>query len=251
MRARARRLPARGWHPFVRRARLALCLVAAGQAVAAEPVVIIAASYAGPTTRYAHAVLGDAIEHTTLVLRYADGTERRFSLPDDLVFEDTAPRLVDLDFDGAAEVIAVESSQTKGARLAVYGADGRITSTPHIGTRFRWLAPVGAADLDGDGVMEIAYVDRPHLAKTLRLWRYENGRLSELAALPGVTNHRIGEADIAGGIRTCDGVAEMIVASANWSRLVSVSYMDGAFTTKTLGSDTSRPGFARAMACAP
>ncbi|MDW3182249.1 VCBS repeat-containing protein [Roseobacter sp.] len=250
MRARARRLPARGWRRFVRRARLALCLVAGGQAVAAEPV-IIAASYAGPTTRYAHAVLGDATEHTTLVLRYADGTERRFSLPDDLVFEDIAPRLVDLDFDGAAEVIAVESSQTKGARLAVYGADGRITSTPHIGTRFRWLAPVGAADLDGDGVMEIAYVDRPHLAKTLRLWRYENGRLSELAALPGVTNHRIGEADIAGGIRTCAGVAEMIVASANWSRLVSVSYMDGAFTTKTLGSDTSRPGFARAMACAP
>lgn len=250
MRIRARRLPARGRHRSIRRALQALCLVMGGQAVAAEPV-IISASYAGPTTRYAHAVLGDGIEHTTLVLTYADGTDRQFDLPDDLVFEDTAPRLVDLDFDGAAEVITVESSQTQGARLAVYGVDGRITATPHIGTRFRWLAPVGAADLDGDGAMEIAYVDRPHLAKTLRLWRYENGRLLELAALPGVTNHRIGEPDIAGGIRTCAGVPEMIVASGDWSRLVAVSYADGHFVTKTLGGDTSRPGFARAMACMP
>lgn len=248
MRSKARRLPARGLHRSIRRALLAVCVVIGGQTVAADPV-IVAADYAGATTRYAHAVLGDDIEHTTLVLTYADGTKRRFDLPDDLVFEDTAPRLVDLDLDAAPEVITVESHQSQGARLAIYGADGRIVATLHIGTRFRWLAPVGAADLDGDGAMEIAYVDRPHLAKTLRLWRYENGALSELAALPGVTNHRIGEPDIAGGIRTCAGVPEMILASANWSRLIAISYVDGAFTTRTLGSDTSRPGFARAMAC--
>jgi hypothetical protein len=46
-----------------------------------------------------------------------------------------------------------------------------LASTPWIGQRFRWLAPVAAADLDGDGAMELAYVDRPHLARTLRVWR--------------------------------------------------------------------------------
>ncbi|MCV3270387.1 FG-GAP repeat domain-containing protein [Roseobacter sinensis] len=243
---KARRLPARGWRGFARRALLAACLWH-GEAVAAGEIT--AAAYDGPTERYAHAVLGDAIEYTTLAVSLADGGERRFGLPDDLVFEDTAPRVADLDGDGEAEVIVVESSQSDGARLAIYGPDGRITATPFIGTRFRWLAPVGAADLDGDGRMELAYIDRPHLAKTLRLWRYEARQLTPLADLPGLTNHRIGETDIAGGIRTCGGAPEMILARADWAELVAVRFDASGFSTRRLGDDTSRPAFARALAC--
>lgn len=246
MRGKARRLPLHWLRRLFRRALLALSLLPG--ALAAAPA-IISAAYEGPTTRYPHGVLGDTIEHTRLVLTLSDGTSQRITLPDNLVFEDTAPRLVDLDFDGMPEVITVESSQRQGARLAIYGVQGRITVTPFIGTRFRWLAPVGAADIDGDGHMEIAYIDRPHLAKTLRIWRYKRGRLVHVADRPGLTNHRIGERDIAGGIRFCNDLPEMILATANWSRRVAVTYQNNMYSVQTLGTNTERPAFAQAMTC--
>ncbi|MEM6372367.1 MAG: VCBS repeat-containing protein [Pseudomonadota bacterium] len=212
---------------------------------------VTAARYAAPTDRYAHGILGDPIEWGALELTLSSGDVRRFVLPVDHVFEDVAPRLADLDGDGAPEVIVVETDVSAGGALAVYGPRGKIAETPHIGTRNRWLAPIGAADLDGDGAIEIAFIDRPHLAKTLRVWRYAAGGLREVASLQGFTNHRIGEVDIAGGVRTCNGIPEMIVASANWSRLVSVSWVDAAFAHKDIGRDTTRAAFGRAMACIP
>lgn len=203
---------------------LALAVLLPGSAAGTE--VIRAAQYAEPTTRYAHGVLGDAVEHGALRIDLADGARRLFRLPETLVFEDTAPRLADLDGDGAPEVIVVESHAARGARLAVWGSDGRITATPAIGRAFRWLAPLGAADLDGDGRMELAYVDRPHLAKTLRIWRYDAGQLTEIASTPGVTNHRIGWDRIPGGIRDCDG-AEMILANADWTQVLALRLSPG------------------------
>ncbi|WP_264479407.1 FG-GAP repeat domain-containing protein [Roseobacter weihaiensis] len=244
----ARRLPARSWLATARRALLALCLWH-GTAAAEAEGPIIAADYAGSTDRYPHAVLGDAFEYGALVLTFSNGERRRFVLPESSVFEDTAPRLADLEGDGHPEVIVVESDRTRGARLAIYGAQGILAATSDIGTRFRWLAPLGAADLDGDGRVEIAYIDRPHLDKTLRVWRFSGGTLEPLADLPGVTNHRIGERDIAGGMRACGARPEMIVASADWSALLAVTFGSEGFSTRRIGNDTSRAAFARAMRC--
>ena len=244
---RARRLPSLRLRPHARRALLALCLLPAA-AVAGERIT--AASYSDPTTRYAHGVLGDDIEHGSLLLTFASGETRRHRLPNTMVFEDTAPRLADLDGDGRPEVITVESDTTSGARLAIYGAGGRLVATPFIGTRYRWLAPLGAADLDGDGAVEVAYVDRPHLARILRIWRYDNGALEEIAQVGGVTNHRIGERDIAGGIRRCAGPPEMILADAGWHSLLALRlHRDGSVTQRRIGTDISRAAFARSMAC--
>jgi len=243
----ARRLLSRPLRPYARRALLALCLWIAGSATAGD---ITSAMYEGLTDRYPHAVLGDDLEFTTLVIFLDDGSILRHTLPETRVFEDTEPRVIDLDHDGAPEVIVVESDAQRGARLAVFGADGRITATPYIGTRFRWLAPLGAADLDADGKVEIAYVDRPHLAKTLRVWRYHERALSEVGIFPGVTNHRIGETDIAGGLRTCGEGPEMILADAAWGRLLAIRFDGFDFASQIIGRDTSREAFARAMACA-
>ena len=246
MRNGARRLLSRGLRPIARRACLALCLWPAG-AIAQD--IITSARYADPTTRYAHGVLGDAIEYGTLTITLQNGTKRRFTLPESAVFEDTEPRLYDVTGNGIPEVIVVESAQHQGARLVVYSADGEIAATPYIGTRFRWLAPLGAADLDGDGAVELAYVDRPHLAKTLRIWRYTSAGLAEVASFAGVTNHRIGEADIAGGIRSCGAGPEMILASADWSEMVALRLENGEIAASPIGGDTSRAAFARAMTC--
>ncbi len=218
-----------------RAAAWALGLVMALPTMAAAQE-ITGARYADPTTRYAHGVLGDAVEWGTLRLTLRDGTRLRAVLPEDLVFEDIAPRLFDLDGDGRDEVITVEASLTQGARLSVWGVTGdgaqRIAATPFIGTAHRWLAPVGAADLDGDGWIEIAYVDRPHLNKTLRLWRFRAGRLSHVADRPFLTNHKIGWDFIPGGIRQCPGrPPEIITALGDWKLVMATRFGADGFTS--------------------
>ena len=231
---------------------LALCLVAAffgAAAAAAGARDITGASYSAPTTRYAHGVLGDDIEYGALELQFADGSSRRFTLPENLVFEDTAPRLADVTGDGFPEVITVESALTLGARLTIWNSDGRLASTPHIGRSNRWLAPVGAADLDGDGNIEIAYVDRPHLARILRIWRFENGGLIEVARKSGLTNHQIGQDFITGGIRDCDGTPEIITVNTDWSRIIASRYDGVMISSRNIGAFNGSPSVDRALAC--
>ncbi len=218
-------------------------------ATAACAETVVSARYGDPTDRYAHGILGDAIEWGRLDITTETGL-RSFTLPQSRVFEDVAPRVVDLDNDGAPEVVVVETLDTAGAQLAIYDATGKIAATPHIGRTNRWLAPVGAADLDGDGIIEIAYIDRPHLAKTLRVWRYGNGELIHVADLSGLTNHRIGETDIGGGIRDCGDGPEMITANADWTQVMATRLEDGVLRSRALGRHVDRGSFAIALDCA-
>lgn len=211
---------------------------------------IISAEYTAPTDRYAHGILGDAIEWGALEITTDKGT-RRFVLSEDRVFEDVAPRLADIDGDGSPEVIVVETLASAGAQLAIYDETGKISATPHIGQTNRWLAPIGVADLDGDGAIEIAYIDRPHLAKILRVWRYTDGALVPVADLPGLTNHRIGERDIGGGLRDCGDGPEMITASADWTQVMATRLVGGQLTSRRIGPHVDRGSFATALACAP
>jgi len=153
----------RAWHRVVRGAGLALCLGLAGQAGAQT---IIGATFEGPTDRYGHGVLGDAIEYTELVIEtedWAHKTRYRITLPADHVFEDLEPRLWDITGDGKPEVVVIETDMALGGSLSVYDQNGLVGQTAHIGRTNRWLAPVAAADFDGDGRVEVAFVDRPHL----------------------------------------------------------------------------------------
>ena len=226
---------------------LLACLAFAGTAKAAE---ITSAVYSEPTARYAHGVLGDAIEYGALELTMSDGTRYTLTLAQSQVFEDIAPRLADVDLDGSAEVITVESNLSRGARLSIYDETGLVAATPYIGQIHRWLAPVGAADLDGDGSVEIAYIDRPHLAKTLRIWRFENGFLTEIATATGLTNHRIGWDFIAGGIRDCGQGPEMITASADWADVVSTSFTgNGTLESDKISSYESPKSLNTALIC--
>lgn len=232
---------------------LGLGLLAPATAYATDQpaAAITAARYDGVTDRYDHGVLGDRLEWTTLVLSLADGTERRMTLPEDMVFEDLTPRLADITGDGAPEVITVESSLRYGARLAVYAATGRMVATEFIGQRNRWLAPVGAADFDGDGTIDIAYVDRPHLIQTLRLVHLEAGELREFAALRGVTNHRLGWNYIPGGVRTCTGRPEMILATGDWRANLSVFWRadQKRLDTRAEGPFTDAESMAKLLRC--
>ncbi|MFD1509069.1 FG-GAP repeat domain-containing protein [Lacimonas salitolerans] len=216
---------------------------------AATAQTITQAEYTDPTTRYAHGVLGDAVEWGALRLTLSDGRHLVMTLPDTLVFEDTSPRLADLDGDGRPEVVVVESSLTAGARLAVYGPAGRIAATPHIGTRNRWLAPVGVADLDGDGRVELAYVDRPHLANRLRVWRYDAGTLTHLADADGLTNHKIGWDFIPGGIRDCGTGPQMITADAGWQQVMATQFDGTRLISQPIAPYTAPRDLDAALSC--
>ncbi|MEM9967783.1 MAG: VCBS repeat-containing protein [Pseudomonadota bacterium] len=232
----------------------------ASSALAESDAIIVSSTYAEPTKRYPHGVLGDDIEWGALRFNLKDCatcdkneiTRVTLRLPESRVFEDTEPRLIDLYGQGEnTAVVVVESDARLGARLAIYDAAGVIAATPFIGMRNRWLAPIGVADMDGDGRLEFAYIDRPHLAKVLRLWRFDPDRqmLKQIAQSPGLTNHRIGETDIAGGLRTCMGTTEMIVATGDWSRLIAVRFQDERLVPRDIGAHKGRASFAAAMAC--
>ncbi len=235
------------------------CLAAAGCAAAdgAPAGELEAARYEVPLDTYPHRIMGSIREKAVLAVTTSDGRTLRIDLRNgpepDHVFEDTAPRVVDADGDGAADVVVVETDPQSGAQLAVYSLrQDRLVkayATPHIGRRFRWLAPVGVADLNGDGVTDIAYVDRPHLARTLRVWSWAAGGLTEIAALEGVTNHRIGDEVISGGIRNCGQGPEIVLADDGWRRLLAVTLADGRLAARDIGPQTGPTSFEAALAC--
>ena len=209
------------------------------------------ARFEAPTHRYGHAIMGGLPEWGRLCLLH-DGDRACVTLPETRVFEDIAPRLADLDHDGTPEAVVVESSVESGAALTVYrlrdGALQRIAAPP-IGRRNRWLAPVGIADLDGDGKVEIAYVDRPHLARRLRVWRFADGALTHVADRDGLTNHRIGWEFIAGGIRHCGAAPEMVTATADWSAIAASTLVEGRVETRRLGAFDGPASLDAALDC--
>lgn len=222
---------------------------------------ITRACYAAPQTflPYGHNILGDTPEWSELRIELGPTGRTRLEHVNGVItlstltrriIEDVAPRVVQINATGPPEIVLVESDYQKGARLAVLDLVTRGTvTTPFIGTRFRWLAPLGAADLDGDGRMELAYIDRPHLTKTLRIWRYENAALTHVADQPGLTNHRIGEDYISGGIRSCGGQSEIITANADWTRLIASTLSQGKIEIRDIGPHTGPASFSAALAC--
>lgn len=226
--------------------RAALLALLFAQPAKAE---ILSARFAEPTDRYSHGVLGDAIEFGALELTLLDGRRLKFTLPESRVFEDLRPRLADINGDGNPEVVVIETSMDQGAQLAIYSETGKLAATPFIGRAFRWLAPVGIADFDGDGSIELAYIEKPHLSKILRVWRLVGAEMRQVANLSGLTNHKIGQDFISGGIRDCNGRVEMITVDANWTKVMATKLAEGRLVTKSLSPFTGQKSLQAALIC--
>lgn len=188
----------------------------------------------GPTSRYRHGVMGDAIEAAGLRVMTQGGETLEYRLPANSVFEDLLPRLHDIDGDGEDEVIVVRSYLEAGAAVAVFGIrDGGlvlIAETEPIGRSNRWLNPVGVADFDGDGRPEIAVVKTPHIGGILELYELVDGALKTDASARGFSNHFIGSrelflsriVDVDG-----DGAPDVVLPSADRSALRFVRAIAG------------------------
>lgn len=190
-----------------------------------------AAWYTRPTDRYAHGILGDAIEASGLRVRLANGTETEFVLPESLVFEDRFPRLSDLDGDGRTEIITIRASVRVGGSVAVYGMrNGEIVelgATPFIGRANRWLNIAGIADFLGRGDLQVAFVETPHIGGTLKLATFGGNGMRVVARQHGFSNHEIrawelrlsAVADFNG-----DGAMDVLLPDARREQLIAVSF---------------------------
>jgi hypothetical protein len=154
-----------------------------------------------PTLRYPHKALGSATHAATLHVQMAIGTdalkELVHTLPLNKVFEDLTVRLVDLDGDGRDEIIVVQSDAVHGSATVVLGVRAKrlveLARSAYAGSTFLWLNPVGAADFDGDGKLDIASVITPHIGGTLTLYHYKPPQLEPFARAMDISNHRMGD----------------------------------------------------------
>ncbi len=195
---------------------------------------ILAAWFSDPTQRYRHFALGAEYEPGSLVISTADQKAHKLALPDDSVFEDREPRIVNID--GVDMVIAVRSYVKKGAALALVAVIDRkiqiVAETPPIGTPFKWLNPIGPADFTGDGILQIALVRTPHLAGQLQLWTARNGEMVQTFELDDVCNHALRSshlrlhaiADFNG-----DGVPDLAVPTQDRRTIRFLSFRGGKY----------------------
>ena len=199
-----------------------------------------------PTRRYDHAVLGDDIEAGGLAAKDARGRKVELVLPETEVFEDRMARLVDLDGDGRDEMVVVHTRRDRGASLGVYAIRGareserivRLAESAPIGRTHRWLNPAVAADFDGDGRMELAWVETPHIGGTLKIARLEgtgdDRRLVPVAELDGFSNHRAGSRVLQEAVTfdwDGDGRPDIILPDAERRRIRVVALKDGRLRT--------------------
>jgi hypothetical protein len=170
-----------------------MCLLAGATAAAEE---ISAARYVEPSRAYGHFALGSPHEYAAIAVDTDRGRTLRFALPAGDVFEDIAPRPLRLARGDPPQLLTVASNGSGGSRLVLLelrpGGIAVAAQSAPIGTPMRWLNPVGAADLDGDGEKEIAAVITPHIGGILKVYRRHGTMLAEIAALPGFSNHVYG-----------------------------------------------------------
>lgn len=157
------------------------------------------AQYSMPTEKYKHGILGDKIEAEQLVV-VVDSVFYEYKLSNDYVFEDIRPRLYDVDGDSTLEFITIRTNVFKGAGIAIYKIAGEqlveYAYLPEIGTSSKWLNVVTLNDLDNDGVVELVWIETPHIGGILKVAKIKAGMLNVLSERAQYSNHAIGERNL-------------------------------------------------------
>jgi len=182
--------------------------------------------FTNPSTDYAHGILGDAYEASTV--RVFDSTDdfktvTRIDTSQDNVIESLYPIIYDLDQDGSNEIIVTLSNSSDGARIAVFDLSGDLVAEgPSIGTGMRWRHQLAAGPFGPDGEIELVDVLTPHIGGIVEFYRLQDGRLNIVTKIKGYSSHQIGSRNldmaIAGDFDN-DGQIEVIVPDQGFTKL--------------------------------
>ena len=220
---------------------------------------IRSAWYARPTGRYAHGVLGDAVEAGALMAALEDGRTVELVLPETQVFEDITPRIADLDGNGSNEIIAIRASRDGGAAVVLYGLVAgslrEVGAGSENGRPNRWLNIAGLIPRP-DGGLTLYGVRTPHIGGRLFALDYAEGSVSERNDIArDVSNHVIGSRELGlSATGDFDGRTELILPSQDFRRLrfplsgradialpgqidKAIALVDGAIVTATAQGD--------------
>lgn len=188
----------------------------------------ISAALVGPTDRYAHGVLGDAVEAGAIeIVDRCDGTRQRITVEAPDVIEGISPMLVDLDADGVVEVVVTIANDATGARIAAFELDGSpLAESDPIGQGNRWRHQLGAGVLAPDGVLELVDVRIPHIGGVVEFLRLEGNALVVAAEASPFTSHVLGSRNLDMGLlvdTTGDDRPDVVLVTQDRRRLVSLT----------------------------
>ena len=192
------------------------------------------AQYASPTDKYAHGILGDRIEAGQLVVA-ANGQILDVTLDSLYVYEDVRPRLYDVDGDGELEVIAIRSHIDLGGGVVIYKIEEdtlvEYAYVEEIGSRNRWLNIVAINDLDNDGVVELAWIQTPHIGGILKVAKIFEGMMTPLSEASEYSNHAIGEINLCLSALTDSPTGKVIyVPNQDRSNIVGFTFQNNSLT---------------------
>lgn len=195
-----------------------------------------------PSERYAHAVLGDNLEATSITLLRTQpetAVSGVIYAPEPFVIEGIAPIWTDLNGDGQREIIVTLSSSDDGAEIVVYNEAGETLAVgPAAGQGFRWRHQIAVAPFGPDGELELAAVLTPHLDGVVEFYQWQGSSLQIVANLPGYTSHVMGTRNLdmaAAADFDGDGRVELLLPTPDRLALGAVQHTaNGAATMWTL-----------------
>jgi hypothetical protein len=186
-------------------------------------------AYARATDRYAHGVLGDALEGGALGIASVNevtfyGGEIQVDAP--AVLEGIAPLWADIDGDGVQELVSTVSNASSGAWLRVEGHNGGIIAeSAPIGQGFRWRHQIAVAPTGIDGAPQVIEVQTPHIGGIVGYFDLRGDTLSLNNAQLGYTSHAINSANLDQAVVADfdgDGVPELVLTDQARTRLAAV-----------------------------
>ena len=203
------------------------------QAIAISRDKRVYAQYTDPTERYNHRVMGDGVEGGQLVV-VVDSVFYELELLDNYVFEDIRPRLFDVDQDGELEIITIRTEITQGAGIVIYKIRNNelqeYAHVPEIGRSSRWLNIVVMNDLDEDGVVELVWVQTPHIGGILKVAKIQPGELTVVDEISQYSNHGYGERNLCLSVLTQQNQEKVFfVPTQDRTKIVGFKYTDNAF----------------------
>lgn len=172
----------------------------------------------GPTDRYAHGILGDAVEAGSVTLIESTPVPRivaTITIPAPQVIEGIAPLWADLNGDGEWEIIVTTSDDAQGAQVLAFAEDGTLLAAgPAIGRGHRWRHQLAVAPFGPNGEVELAEVLTPHIGGVTQFYRLAGGALDVVSSTTGYTSHQIGSRNLdmaVAGDFDSDGAVELLL----------------------------------------